>query len=105
MLPPCTDERHFGRVTVCTSANCKTDICTNCVKPGKDGKMSCLMCQINTQADLQFEENEEDAIRKSAPPTKFTSYVNVKMDEKGNVTGWESLFKLLEAEDAAKAKG
>lgn len=27
------------------------------------------------------------------------------MDNQGNVVGWDSLFKLLEAEDSAKAKG
>jgi hypothetical protein len=42
-------------------------------------------------------------IRKSAPPRKFEQTLSVQIDKKtGTIVGWDSLFKLLEAEDAAK---
>jgi hypothetical protein len=42
-------------------------------------------------------------IRQSAPPRKFEQTLSVQIDKKtGTITGWDSLFKLLEAEDAAK---
>ena len=66
-----------------------------------------MMCKINFDEDLQFDEmNEEELIRASAPPTKFTNYVQVKFDEKtGGMIGWDTLFKMLEQETVAKAKG
>ena len=54
--------------------------------------------------DLQFDEaKEQELIRQSAPPRKFEQTLSVQIDKKtGTITGWDSLFKLLEAEDAAK---
>ena len=54
--------------------------------------------------DLQFDEaKEQELIRQSAPVRKFESTLSVQIDKKtGTIVGWDSLFKLLEAEDAAK---
>lgn len=59
---------------------------------------------MNMADDLQFDEaKEQELIRQSAPPRKFEQTLSVQIDKKtGTIIGWDSLFKLLEAEDAAK---
>lgn len=63
-----------------------------------------MLCEMSICSELQFdEEKEEELIRKSAPPQPFEQTLSVKIDTKtGTIVGWESLFKLIEAEEASK---
>lgn len=58
------------------------------------------------ESELQFdEEKEEEMIRKSKSTRPFEQTVSVKIDAKtGTIVGWDSLFRLIEAEEAAKLK-
>jgi len=62
-----------------------------------------MLCEMG-MAELQFdEEAENELIRKSKSTRPFEQTVSVKIDPKtGTIVGWDSLFKLIEAEEASK---
>ena len=103
----CTETTHYGKIQQCAKKNCTAEVCPNCRQPSaSDGKFYCMLCQMAIDSDLQFDQEKEDEmIRKSKSTRPFEQTVSVKIDAKtGTIVGWDSLFRLIEAEEAAKLK-
>ena len=55
---------------------------------------------------MQFDEEKENEMIKNSKSTRpFEQTVSVRIDPKTNtIVGWDSLFQLIEAEEAQKLK-
>ena len=119
---PCSQTKHSARTFVCQEG-CDETLCQKCCTVSLTGKKCCKMCKIrvdnkanmrkakstvptggNAMLDLDPSTSSDSSTGTSKALGGFRKTSELKVDQNGVITGWESLWKMVEEDDAIKQK-
>ena len=100
---PCENGRHRDSEFPCQKANCQSTLCANCAPdPTAANELFCSLCRLSAQ-NLDFEFDEDELADFNAGGM-IKQQASVKFDRNSSkVTGWDSIWSLLEAEEKEKS--
>ena len=101
---PCENGRHREAEFPCAKQNCQNTLCGNCAPPPTNGEIICSLCQLSANnLDMDFDEDELNGFSAGG---MIQQSAGVKIDKSsGQVSGWDSIWGILEMEDKSKLGG
>ena len=98
---PCENGRHREAEFPCAKQHCQNTLCANCAPPATNKEIICSLCQLSANnLDMDFDEDELNGFSAGG---MIKQSAGVKIDKaSGQVSGWDSIWGILELEDKAK---